>query len=204
MRTRDAGGVRKSPTGWRLRATESWAEPQPPPRDLRAREGETAASRGTLPAAGFRPARLRSKPRDESGKRLNEAARPRHPEARDPARRAARTLPSSRLRPSQSNSISVHVPEPGSVFQPAELLPCPPLDGGRPGPSLPSGPMPRPFSSWKVRPRPTPRLSCGLAAARLSSGGRTSAPARTLSAVGKTLAPRGHDQACWKETWGHL
>lgn len=93
-------------------------------------------------------------------------------------------MPSSRLRPSQSNSISSQVPEPSgrSTLAPGPSL-APVLDGGRRGPNLPKGPRPRPFPDSEVKLRSTPQADW------LFRQSQITAPARPPSAIGNAVAP---------------
>lgn len=145
-----------------------WAEPGPRPG-----HGETPGRAGLFPAAtaGQPPP---SKPRDEPGKRRERTARPGadappRPRSPAPARRAALTLPSSRLSPSQSNSISSQVRS-----QVARGPPWPPPVAGRrpPRTNLPSGPRPRPG------PRRGPRAARSALRAPPRSGRQSGRRAR--------------------------
>lgn len=124
------------------------AEPEPRPGEREAR-GQARA----VPAADFRPARPRSTPQDEPGTHREEKARPGvetppRPGSPRPGRRAALTLPRSRLTRSQSNSISSPVPEPGGRT-PAPGPSATPVPGRRP---------PRTKPPERAKAPPLPRL----------------------------------------------
>lgn len=69
-------------------------------------------------------------------------------------------------------------------------------DGGRRGPSLPSGPRPRPFPDSTVTRLPCARRRCDPAGSPLT------AVARALSADRNAVG--NHGPAAWKQTWGRL
>ncbi|KAJ8777677.1 hypothetical protein J1605_014330 [Eschrichtius robustus] len=160
--------------------------------------------KSTQPASG-QPT-PRSKPHDKPGKRPKEVARPGvetspSPGAPDPARRAGRTLPSSRLRPSLLNSISSQDSESGSETpspespsalswtaaaedQTSRASKAPPL------PCLESPPMSNAPGSARLRPESYHRSSANPERVQK----RVSAKGTTTQLAGGKLGDIGEDR----------